>query len=168
VESADLVKDFRDAMSRFPGAVTAITTLDGDAPVGLIATAVCSLSAEPPSLIACVNRSSSTHDIILRSGFFAVNVLSGELSNVLEQFSTRRGAERFDGLTWTAGVTGAPLLAGAHLAFDCEVANVHDGFSHSIIVGTVRAIEQHASLEAHALLWQGRSLHRAIEIEKAE
>lgn len=168
MESADLVQDFRDAMSRFPGAVTAITTCDNDAPVGLIATAVCSLSAEPPSLVACVNRSSSTHDIILRAGFFAVNVLSGELADVLEKFSSRRGAERFEGVTWTAGVTGAPLLTGAHLAFDCEVDKVHDGYSHSIIVGKVRAIERHSSLDAHALLWQGRSLHRAIEIEKAE
>lgn len=156
--------DFRDAMARFAGAVTAITTREDGQPSGLIATAVCSLSFEPPSLLACVNKSASAHDAIVRQGFFAVNLLSPELSHVVTRFTDKKGAERFSDGDWTSGVTGAPLLISAPVSFDCRLSDTHDGFSHSILVGVVEDVALADGDSHHTLLWQGRKYHRPMEI----
>ena len=69
-------QQFKEAMGRFAGAVTAITTFANEQPAGLIATAVCSLSCEPPSVIVCVNKTASAHDLILNNGYFGVSLLA--------------------------------------------------------------------------------------------
>ncbi|MEX3816508.1 flavin reductase family protein [Paraburkholderia sp. BR13439] len=157
-------KQFREAMARFPGAVTAITTAEGTVPLGFIATAVCSLSADPPSVIVCVNKSVSAHDVILHQGFFAVNVLMADHARVVQQFGEKKGSERFVGIDWIPGETGAPLLTGARVALDCTLAKAHDGFSHTILVGVVQSVLMPDEVDGHCLLWQGRSFHKAIEL----
>ncbi|MBN3725352.1 flavin reductase family protein [Burkholderia sp. Ac-20379] len=151
-------------MARFPGAVTAITTAESTVPLGFIATAVCSLSADPPSVIVCVNKSASAHDVILHQGFFAVNILASEHAQVVRQFGEKKGAERFAGIDWRMGETGAPLLTDARVALDCTLAKAHDGFSHTILVGVVQSILMPDEANGHCLLWQGRSFHKAIEL----
>lgn len=147
---------FADAMARFPGAVTMITTLEDGLPFGMIATAVCSLSADPPSLIACLNKDTSAHDPILRQKLFAVNLVSGEHVPVVRHFMSSKGPERFKLGNWTTLRTGAPILNDATVAFDCELREVHDGFTHSILVGTVKDCRIATQLDQSCLLWHGR------------
>src|SRR5258707_10202220 len=71
----DLRASFRLAMRRFPAAVTVITSADQTRRHGMTATAVTSLSMDPPSLVVCVNQSSLLHDIMLLARRFCVNLL---------------------------------------------------------------------------------------------
>lgn len=96
---------FREAMTRFAGSVTAITTMDDHGPAGLIATSVCSLSADPPTLLACINRSASAHDAILRRGTFGVSLPSGGQQHIAHHFAARKGGDRFKNGEWTTLVS---------------------------------------------------------------
>ncbi|WP_237684411.1 flavin reductase family protein [Pseudaminobacter soli (ex Zhang et al. 2022)] len=145
--------DFREAMQRFAGPVTAITTIENGVPSGLMATAVCSLSADPPSLIACINKAATAHDTILRQGFFGVSVLPDTLRAFADHFDRAKGADRFQGALWIMQTTRASLLAGASVAFDCRIAHVPDGYSHSILIGIINEILLPNENADKCLLW---------------
>ena len=154
---------FREAMGRFAGAVNAITTDEDGQPKGLIATAVCSLSFDPPSVLVCVNKSASSHDAIIRRGAFAVNLLSPALSEVASRFQVEKGPARFREGLWTPGPTGSPMLIGAPMALDCRLSQVYDGFSHSILIGVVEEVRLAEGAGQMSLLWQGRRYHKPME-----
>lgn len=149
--------DFQQAMASFPGGITAVTTRFTDGPIGIIATAVCSLSAEPPSILVCVHKSASVHDAILEAGHFAVNLLSTRHRALVARFKQQRGAARFEPGLWTQLETGAPILADAAVALDCTLLNTYDGYSHTIIVGAVAATRKGGASDAGCLLWHDRS-----------
>ncbi|MBS3652267.1 flavin reductase family protein [Pseudaminobacter sp. 19-2017] len=140
-------------MQRFAGPVTAITTIENGVPSGLMATAVCSLSADPPSLIACINKAATAHDTILRQGFFGVSVLPDTLRAFADHFDRAKGADRFQGALWIMQTTRASLLAGASVAFDCRIAHVPDGYSHSILIGIINEILLPNENADKCLLW---------------
>ena len=147
---------FADAMAKFPGAVTIITTQANGSPFGMVATAVCSLSADPPSLIVCLNKGVSAHDPILRQKLFAVNLVAGKHAPLVRHFMASKGQDRFNLGDWKTLVTGAPILDDATVAFDCELSEVHDGFTHSILIGTVKECRVSTQNDQTCLLWHGR------------
>lgn len=133
---------FRDAMRNVAGAVTVVTTrsLDGE-PRGVTATAVCSLTVEPPSVVACINRETWVGQIAPESRNFCVNVLTRDQQPVAETFAGRTtlaGAERFQVGDWQDAETGAPLLDGAIASFDCELEQAVEFATHVILIGRVR------------------------------
>ncbi len=144
-------------MASFPGGITAVTTRSADGPIGIIATAVCSLSAEPPSILVCVHKRASVHDSILEAGRFAVNLLSTGHRELVVRFQQERGAARFEADLWTQLETGAPILASAAVALDCTLLDTHDGYSHTIIVGAVAATRVGTTPDASCLLWHDRT-----------
>ena len=152
---------FADAMARFPGAVTIITTWADGGPYGMVATAVCSLSAEPPSLIVYLNKRTTAHDPILRQKLFAVNLVSGIHAPVVRHFMAGQGEDRFNLGDWKKFVTGAPILDDATAAFDCELSDIHDGFTHSILVGAVQDCRISKHIGQTCLLWHGRDFAEA-------
>ncbi|MCE4547613.1 MULTISPECIES: flavin reductase family protein [unclassified Caballeronia] len=158
--------NFREAMSRLAGVVNVITTGRGDARCGLTATAMCSLSAEPPSVLVCINASASAHNTILAEGRFGVNVLSPEQAWIANRFAGqdgRKGAVRFEGAVWHQTADGAPLLSDALVALDCRIAQRFDGYSHSILVGVIESI--HLSDDPRAcLVWQGRTYRQTANV----
>src|ERR1700754_4527366 len=105
---------FRAALRQVAGAVTVVTTRSKDGePRGVTATAVCSLTVEPPSVIACINRDTWVGKIAPESGKFCVNVLARTQQPVAETFAGRSaltGADRFQVGDWTDAETGAPVL----------------------------------------------------------
>jgi flavin reductase len=129
---------FRLGMRRLASSVCLITTNHADQRHGLVATSVSSLAAEPPSLIACVHRSASTHDPIRQSGCFCVNLLGVHQEDLATLFSdpSRRG-ERFHSGSWTTLATGAPVLADAVAAFDCRLERVVEHATHAILIAAV-------------------------------
>ncbi len=129
---------FRNAMRRFGSAVTVVATQYKGERRGLTATAVCSLSAEPPRLLVCVNQESSTGEMIRRSGAFSVNLLASEHERLSQVFSGAvSGAPKFSLGKWDVLCTGAPVLRGSVASFDCELAQEIDADTHSIFVGNV-------------------------------
>lgn len=135
------VSDFRQAMRRLVGAVTIVTSTDGQTPVGLTATAVTSFSAEPARILACVNLQGSSFRTIAESRRMAINVLSAGQAALAKAFGGLKvhDCERFDPALWETGVTGAPLLRGALAALDCVVDEMMVAHSHAVIIGEVKA-----------------------------
>ena len=129
-------------MRQLAGGVCIITSLGPDGGrVGLTATAVCSVSAEPPVLLICVNRDNRSHDVIREAGAFAVNVLGVGDRALAHRFALRVASEeRFQGARWTTLLTGAPLLVSALASFDCRIAQVMDVGTHRVILGAVQAV----------------------------
>jgi flavin reductase len=133
--------DFRLGMRRLPAGVSLITTRDGDTPYGLVATSVSSLSADPPTLLVCVNKSASSHDPLLRAGIFCVNVLANENEPEAARFASSGNREsRFAEGGWISLVTGAPVFEGALAAFDCVTAHAISYQSHTIFIGEIKTI----------------------------
>ncbi|MFB2552348.1 flavin reductase family protein [Ensifer soli] len=135
---ADLADRFKAGMRRLASGVSLITSGTGDTRVGLIATAVNSVSADPPTLLICVNQTASAHDVIAGSGTFCVNILRADSVDIAGQFSsTARRAERFSSGDWEALATGSPVLSSALVAFDCAVTQSMPYHSHTIFFGRI-------------------------------
>ena len=134
--SADL---FRQGMRRLVGATTIITSLlPGEGRggwVGMTATAVASVSAEPPRLLVCVNRSTYAHRVIARSGVLGVNVLGYDELGAASRFAGGvPPQERFAAGDWQPSPSGLPLLHSALASFECAVAEYVTASTHDIII----------------------------------
>lgn len=128
---------FKDAMRRFATGVTVVTTLVDGRPHGFTANAFSSVSADPPLLLLCVNRSAFSHSLIARAGFFCVNVLSIDQRTIAERFSRRDVNDRFEGVLWAPGVTGAPVIQATLSHFDCTLAEELTAGTHTVFLGSV-------------------------------
>ena len=156
---------FRAAMARFPGAVTIVTacTAAGERR-GITATAVCSVSAEPPSLLVCLNRKTGTCAAVRETGRFNVNLLTEGAAAVALRFAGVGGVTgeaKFDEGSWQADARGLPLLADAVAQFSCEVAEVTDAGSHSVFIGHIVGL---VSAEAPALVYEQARFHRLLPL----
>jgi len=110
---------------------------------GITATAVSSLTAEPPSLLVCINKSTWLGAEIERAGAFSVNLLSHAQKDVGMAFSGisgHAGEDRFTVGDWSTGITGAPVLVDAAAAFECAVDHVVDRDTHFVVIGLVTSV----------------------------
>ena len=133
---ADL-DSFRTGMRSVAGAVNVLTTVSKGRRYGLTATAVCSLSAEPPRLLACVNKNGVTFQALRRSRLIAVNVLNADQVETAKRFAgmVDDGKDRFDNDDWSDGeVGGLPILNDACAVFQCRVSQMIEAVSHAIFV----------------------------------
>ncbi len=133
-------ENFRKACGYWATGVSIVTTCDVDqTPFGLTMNAVTSLSLDPPLFIICVDNKSDTLEPMKRSGVFCVNMLSSTQEALSNAFS-KKGLNKFEGVGFTRGATGSPMLDGRLLAVDCQVSAVYPGGDHHIFVGEVREI----------------------------
>lgn len=140
---------FIAGMRQLAAGVTVVTTEDAGSRAGLTATAVCSVSAEPPQLLVCINVAAEAHDVIARSRRFAVNILSSGQRPVADRFAGmtgHSGEDRFDLGVWKTLATGAPVLAGCCANFDCRVVTSLRAGTHTVFVGEVQAVESATDL----------------------
>lgn len=127
---------FRDVIGHFASGVTVITTsLDG-ALHGTTASAVTSLSLDPPMLLICMNRSSETGQAVERSRAFAVNIL-GEGDDDLARRFASRGGDKFDGVAVSVGEHGQPLLVDALAQLVCRVTQAVEAATHVVFFASV-------------------------------
>ncbi len=127
---------FREVLGHFSTGVVVVTATHEGAPVGMSAQSVVSLSLEPPLVLFCPARSSTTWPRVRAAGCFAVNILAGDQQELSVAFS-RSGTDKFAGVAWEPGRTGSPLLAGALGHVECTLEHVYDGGDHEIVVGRV-------------------------------
>ncbi|MEU6551298.1 flavin reductase family protein [Streptomyces sp. NPDC046915] len=155
-------------MRHLAGGVCVVTGADESGePCGLTATAVCSLTADPPALVACVNKDTRLGGAIQKAPVFAVNVLSARQRPVAEAFAGLipgvRGEARFAYGTWWEERPGAPLLADSLAGFVCELDEVVDRSTHLLLIGLVTDVRVTAH-ESGPLLYVDRqfiqSTHR--------
>lgn len=146
------VAQFKLGMRALAGAVSIITCNHAGHRYGMTATAVCSATAEPPTVLACINRGTTTHGAIAKSGVFCVNVLRFEDRELSGAFSgTQKGEGRFREADWTRLATGSPVLSNALVSFDCRVANRLEHGTHTVFLGEVAAL--HLGRKGKALLY---------------
>lgn len=127
---------FRNVMRALAGTVTVISTESEGHLYGFTATAVCSVCAEPATLLIAVNRSARTHPHITRKSAFAVNILAEGQTDLAAAFSTK-GDSQFDQVEHLLTPRGIPVLAGAAAHLDCIVDQVLDVGTHTLFIGRV-------------------------------
>ncbi|APH56177.1 FMN reductase [Granulibacter bethesdensis] len=163
-------QEYRDAMARLGAAVNVITTASPLRPgqrqerCGFTASAVCSVTDDPPTLLVCMNRSSQRHATFARNGILCVNVLSANqeaLSNIFAS-SDHAADDAFAQAEWTTLATGAPMLDGAVVSFDCRIAQTTDVGTHTVFFCEVEAIRTGPSHEG--LIYFGRGYHKIIKL----
>jgi 3-hydroxy-9,10-secoandrosta-1,3,5(10)-triene-9,17-dione monooxygenase reductase component len=144
---------FRSVLGHFATGITVITAMDGGEPVGIAANSFTSVSLDPPLVLFCAAKTSSTWPRIRNAGHFMVNVLDEHQERISRLFA-ERGADRFAQIGWHADERG-PILDDVHAYLDCTIEAVHDAGDHEIVVGRVHRL----GLTADAgplLFYQGR------------
>ncbi len=147
-------EQFKFGMRQLAAAVNIITAAKNGSRNGLTATAACSISADPPQLLICVNADATAHDLIRDAGSFCLNVLAREQEDVAKRFAGMDGSdrsERYDLGDWSELSTGSPVLQGALANFDCEIVQQITAGSHSIFIGKVVGIQTRD--EGHSLIY---------------
>jgi flavin reductase (DIM6/NTAB) family NADH-FMN oxidoreductase RutF len=128
---------FRQLLSRFATGITVLTACDAEGrPAGMTASAVSSVSLEPPLLLVCVGHQAEFLKVIRVAPRFAVNVLAAEQEHLSRRFAVP-GAEQFAGVPHHAGPGGLPLLDGVVAHVLCERWGQHDAGDHTVFFGLV-------------------------------
>ncbi len=127
---------YRTVLGHFATGVVIVTAIDGDEPVGMAANSFTSVSLEPPLVLFCAAKASSTWPRIETSGTWAANILDEDGEEVCRLFA-QKGADRFARIAYTPGRTGSPILEDALAFVDCETIAKHDAGDHVIVVGRI-------------------------------
>lgn len=152
--------DYRNAMARLGTAVNVVTTAGPGGRRGFTASAVCSVSDDPPTLLVCMNRGADSAPAFLANRVLCVNVLTANQQDLSPIFAGMTNADpvaRFEAAAWTTLVTGSPVLSGAIVSFDCRVVQVTDVGTHHVMFCEV--LELTASGSEGALIYFGREYH---------
>lgn len=128
--------EMRQVLGHFATGVTVVTASSVDGPIGMAANSFTSVSLDPPLVLFCAGKSSSTWPLIEASGSFAVNVLDAGQEHVSRLFASK-AADRFAGIAYHAGASGSPILTDALAFLDCRIDAQHDAGDHVIVVGKV-------------------------------
>jgi flavin reductase len=134
---------FREAMARLGAAVHIVATAGPAGRAGVTATAVSSVSDQPPTLLVCLNRRSVVNAALRENRVFSVNTLGAEAEGLADIFAGRTGAgvdERFAATEWLNLSTGSPVLKSAVIAFDCRIVDVKAVATHNVYFAAVEAI----------------------------
>lgn len=127
---------FRDVLSRFATGVTIVTAMEREGPVGFTCQSFTSLSLDPPLVALAPAKSSTSWPRIAQAGRFCVNVLAEDQAGLCRSFAVS-GGDKFSGVVWHPGVTGAPVLNGSLAWVECELELVHDAGDHELVIGRV-------------------------------
>jgi flavin reductase (DIM6/NTAB) family NADH-FMN oxidoreductase RutF len=132
-------EEFRRACGRFATGVTIATVLDGEGqPHGLTVSSFTSVSLVPPLISICLGHAVSLIDAFRAASFFGINILAEEQQYLSERFA-RKGHDRFQGVPWSMGDNGAPLIDGVLAAIECQVEQRIPVGDHDIFVGRMVA-----------------------------
>ncbi|MDX5594658.1 flavin reductase [Pseudovibrio sp. SPO723] len=153
-------EDFREAMSRLGASVNILASNGGAGRVGATVSAVCSVTDSPPTVLVCLNRNTFVNDIIKRNGVFSVNTLIHDHTDLSDAFAGRDNLEmdeRFALADWQTLQTGSPVLKSARVAFDCEVSEISEVGTHSVLFG--RVVAASCGDKNKALIYLDRNYH---------
>src|SRR6478735_2406666 len=137
MEARSLSSDeFRDVISHFASGVTVITAVSDGRAYGTTASAVTSLSLEPPMLLICMNKQSETGRAVAAARRFGVNILAADQLDLAERFA-RKGGDKFAGVPVSDGQWGEPLFDAALATLECNVSEETSGGTHFVFLAEV-------------------------------
>ncbi|MBX5444811.1 flavin reductase family protein [Sphaerobacter sp.] len=133
---------FRDVLARFVSGVVVVTTANPDGYHGMTVSSFCSVSLDPPLVLACINRETQGHDKLESASAFAVNILARDQSFLADQFSGRAplADPTFARVPHRVGALGAPLIQGCVGWIECRPWARYPGGDHTIVVGQVEHV----------------------------
>ncbi len=144
---------FRSVVGRFASGITILTACDeSGTDHGMTVSAFCSLSLEPPLVLVCVERIAEMHDVLATASQFAINILASGQESISRRFAERI-EDRFDGIGFARGLSGAPLLHGTLAHVECSIKKRLNGGDHSIFIGEV--IDAEAREDRPLLYYRG-------------
>ena len=126
-----------DAFGRMTYGIYVLTTCSEDVVNGMIASWVTQVSYDPPLILVAVHPNRYSHDLIRKSGHFALHVIDHTQNKLLGRFKGPNPAEKFTGIEWETGRTGAPLLKDCLARFECRVREHYRPGNHTLFVGDV-------------------------------
>ena len=146
-------------MGHFATGVTVVTGAGEEGRAyGLTANSVSSVSLEPPLVLVCIDKDSASHDPILDTGVFAINILGAEDGWLARRFSGKGRSDRFRGVEHRREATGSPILEDALAWLDCSLWRTYEGGDHTIVVGRVVACA--AARGSPLIFYRGRYRER--------
>ena len=159
--------DFRNAMSLLTTAVNVVTTEGASGLHGFTASAVCSVTDTPPTLLVCMNQASRSHAHFIENKTLCVNVLGAQHEQISNAFASSKlsSEDRFKLGAWTTLETGSPVLEDALVSFDCEIEQIQEVGTHSVFMCRVVAIKQ--SQQDESLVYFNRAYHQVGQLETA-
>lgn len=136
--SPEALKDFN---RKFVSGVTVVTVQDAEGrPRGLAVSAYMSLSLDPPLVVICVQKTSSTYPALFEARHLGINILSHAQRPVVERFASKSD-DKFAGLDWHPAPAGSPLLSGASASVEAEIKERFRAKTHVVIIARVRHLE---------------------------
>lgn len=151
---------YRDAMAHYAGHVQLITTERDGVRRGVTITAACSVSDDPPTVLACLNNSNDKNNVFFEGDSFVLNTLGARhqgLASAFAGFGALPVDERFALGHWISLVTGAPVLKDAIAAFDCRLVDMKVTATHTVLFGEVAGV--HFGAADEALVYLDRGFH---------
>ena len=154
---------YRDAMAHLASAVYLVTTQGAAGRGGFTASAVCSVSDTPPTLLVCLNRKSSAYAAFSGNDVLCVNALAADQAGVAGAFGGRTPMdERFSRACWNELLTGAPALEGALTSFDCRIIDRSAMSTHDVLFCEVVALR--GVVGGTCLVYAQRRYHTLSEL----
>lgn len=163
--------DFRDAMALLTTAVHVVTTKGRSGIHGFTASAVCSVTDTPPTLLVCMNQMARSHAHFVDNKVLSVNVLGAQHESISNAFASKLCSEdRFEHGSWTELVTGAPVLEDALVSFDCEIEDIQEVGTHSVFMCRVVAIKQTEQQDGanESLVYFNRAYSRVSQVAQVD
>lgn len=125
---------FRALMGRFATGVTVVTAVDADgSPRGMTVSAFASVSLDPPLIVVCIDKTASMYDTLFNGESFAVNILASTQEEIARRFAAT-GGQQFEGIGFTPGESGAPLLTDVLAYVECRRVSSAATGDHAVIV----------------------------------
>lgn len=155
--SADL---FREAMSQLGAPVVLVTTNGAHGRHGLTVSAICSVSADPPMVLVCINRNSRSHEAFIHNGVIGISILEPRHETLASRFASGKleQDEKFSGHDWLEQPDAAPVLKDAAVTLRGYIAQRHSSGSHDILLCSVQDITL-SDKRASGLIWFDRGFH---------
>lgn len=130
-------RGFRNALGCFPTGVAIITTLDGGTPVGLTCNSFSSVSLDPPLVLWSLRTNSKSLAAFRKARAFAINILAEDQNLLSARFASGAIADKFEGVPWSPGLQGVPLVGGCVAGFECSTFAEHEAGDHVVFIGRV-------------------------------
>jgi flavin reductase (DIM6/NTAB) family NADH-FMN oxidoreductase RutF len=155
-------EQFKNVMARVAATVTVVTASGDGAPVGLTATAFMSVSADPPIVLVCIDKSTASLQPMLDASGFTVNLMPEGAEDEAMLFA-RHGADKFGESEWSESVTkeAGPVLTDAYAHLECATIDRAEMGDHWVIYGEVNATATADSV-ASPLVWLGRGFVKVV------